>query len=225
MVILNNDWDKYLNDEFNKSYFYKLNKFLDYEYDNFIIYPERNNIFNALRFTPLSEIKVVILGQDPYHTPDQANGLSFSVPDNIKIPHSLMNIYKEIESELCITMPRNYGCLKSWSEQGVLLLNNILTVRKKAPNSHKECGWHIFTDKIISLVNEKSSPCVFLLWGNQAKQKENLINKDKHLVLCSTHPSPLSAYQGFIGCGHFEKTNEFLEKNNIKPINWQIKKI
>lgn len=222
MVKLNNDWDELLKNEFQKEYYLKIREFLKREYSNQTIYPDKHDIFNALKTTARKDIKVVILGQDPYHNPGQAHGMSFSVKPGIAPPPSLLNMYKEIEQEFGYKMPSDYGYLISWAEQGVLLLNTVLTVRENKPQSHKDCGWETFTDKIISLINEKEEPVVFLLWGSNAKSKKALITNPRHLVLESVHPSPLSAYRGFLGCNHFKKANEFLAKNNIPEIDWKI---
>ena len=222
--ILNNDWNDLLKDEFNKEYYQKLRSFLSLEYKTKTIYPDKYDIFNALHFTPYKDVKVVILGQDPYHGPGQAHGLSFSVNPNIKIPPSLLNIYKELNSDLDCYIPNN-GYLKKWADQGVLLLNTSLTVRAGQANSHKDIGWSIFTDKIISLVNEKDDSVVFLLWGNNAIKKKSLITNKKHLVLTSVHPSPLSASRGFFGSKPFSKINDFLISINKSPIDWQIENI
>ena len=222
--ILNNDWKELLEDEFSKDYYLSLRKFLVSEYNTKTIYPDKFDIFNALHFTPYKDVKVVILGQDPYHGPNQAHGLSFSVNPGLKIPPSLLNIYKELNSELGCYIPHN-GYLKKWADQGVLLLNTSLTVRAGEANSHKNIGWEIFTDKIISLVNEKEDPVVFLLWGNNAIKKKELITNKKHLILSSVHPSPLSASRGFFGSKPFSKINNFLISINKKPIDWQIENI
>ena len=222
--ILKNDWKDLLEDEFNKEYYQTLRNFLTNEYKTKTIYPDKYDIFNALHFTSYKDIKVVILGQDPYHGPGQAHGLSFSVNPGIKIPPSLLNIYKELNSDLGCYIPNN-GYLKKWADQGVLLLNTSLTVRAGEANSHKSIGWEIFTDKIISLVNEKEDPVVFLLWGNNAIKKKNLITNKKHLILTSVHPSPLSASRGFFGSKPFSKINNFLISVNKKPIDWQIENI
>ena len=222
--ILKNDWKDLLDDEFNKEYYQTLRNFLTNEYRTRTIYPDKYDIFNALHFTPYKDIKVVILGQDPYHGPGQAHGLSFSVNPGIKIPPSLLNIYKELNSDLGCYIPNN-GYLKKWADQGVLLLNTSLTVRAGAANSHKNIGWEVFTDKIISLVNEKEDPVVFLLWGNNAIKKKNLITNKKHLILTSVHPSPLSASRGFFGSKPFSKINNFLISVNKKAIDWQIDNI
>ena len=222
--ILKNDWKDLLDDEFNKEYYQTLRSFLTNEYKTKTIYPDKYDIFNALHFTSYKDIKVVILGQDPYHGPGQAHGLSFSVNPGIKIPPSLLNIYKELNSDLGCYIPNN-GYLKKWADQGVLLLNTSLTVRAGEANSHKSIGWEIFTDRIISLVNEKEDPVVFLLWGNNAIKKKNLITNKKHLILTSAHPSPLSASRGFFGSKPFSKINNFLISVNTKPIDWQIENI
>lgn len=222
--ILKNDWKDLLEDEFNKEYYQTLRNFLTNEYKTKTIYPDKYDIFNALHFTSYKDIKVVILGQDPYHGPGQAHGLSFSVNPGIKVPPSLLNIYKELNSDLGCYIPNN-GYLKKWADQGVLLLNTSLTVRAGEANSHKSIGWEIFTDKIISLVNEKEDPVVFLLWGNNAIKKKNLITNKRHLILTSVHPSPLSASRGFFGSKPFSKINNFLISINKKPIDWQIENI
>lgn len=222
--ILKNDWKNILEDEFNKDYYQTLRNFLITEYKTRTIYPDKYDIFNALHFTSYKDIKVVILGQDPYHGPNQAHGLSFSVNPGIKTPPSLLNIYKELNSDLGCYIPNN-GYLKKWADQGVLLLNTALTVRAGQANSHKNIGWEIFTDKIISLINEKEDPVVFLLWGNNAIKKKSLIINKKHLILTSVHPSPLSASRGFFGSNPFSKINNFLISVNKKPIDWQIENI
>ena len=213
-----------IEEESKKDYYINLKKFVDEEYAKKTIYPERKNIYAALEKTPYENIKVVILGQDPYHGEGEAHGLSFSVCPGIKIPPSLKNIYKELNSELGCYIPNN-GYLDKWAKEGVLLLNAVLTVEKDTPTSHKGKGWEIFTDKIIEEINKKDEPVVFMLWGNFAKSKESLLNNPKHLVLSSAHPSPFSARHGFFGNNHFKIANEFLEKNGIKPIDWQIENI
>ena len=222
--ILKNDWNELLKDEFSKDYYLSLREFLKNEYTTKIIYPDKYDIFNALHYTSYKDVKVVILGQDPYHGPNQAHGLSFSVSPGVKIPPSLLNIYKELNSDLGCYIPNN-GYLKKWADQGVLLLNTSLTVRAGEPNSHKNKGWEIFTDKIISLINEKTDPVVFLLWGNNAINKKKLITNKQHLILSSTHPSPLSASRGFFGSKPFSKINKFLISVNKAPIDWQIENI
>lgn len=222
--ILKNDWNELLKDEFSKDYYLSLREFLKNEYTTKIIYPDKYDIFNALHYTSYKDVKVVILGQDPYHGPNQAHGLSFSVSPGVKIPPSLLNIYKELNSDLECYIPNN-GYLKKWADQGVLLLNTSLTVRAGEANSHKNKGWEIFTDKIISLINEKTDPVVFLLWGNNAINKKKLITNKQHLILSSTHPSPLSASRGFFGSKPFSKINKFLISVNKAPIDWQIENI
>lgn len=222
--ILKNDWNELLKDEFSKDYYLSLREFLKNEYTTKIIYPDKYDIFNALHYTSYKDVKVVILGQDPYHGPNQAHGLSFSVSPGVKIPPSLLNIYKELNSDLGCYIPNN-GYLKKWADQGVLLLNTSLTVRAGEANSHKNKGWEIFTDKIISLINEKTDPVVFLLWGNNAINKKKLITNKQHLILSSAHPSPLSASRGFFGSKPFSKINKFLISVNKAPIDWQIENI
>lgn len=223
-VNINNSWDTILKDEFKKDYYLKLRKFLIEEYNSHTIYPNMNDIFNALKYTPYENVKVVILGQDPYHGPNQSHGLSFSVKIGVPTPPSLLNIYKELKSDLNCYIPNN-GYLKKWADQGVLLLNTSLTVRKGQANSHKGKGWEVFTDKIIELLNERKDPIVFILWGNNAISKSKLITSPQHLILKSVHPSPLSAHRNFFGSKPFSKTNEFLIKNNETPIDWQIDNI
>ncbi len=220
MIKFNNDWDELLKDEFKKDYYLKIREFLKKEYFTRTVFPPMNDIFNAFKLTPLSDIKVVILGQDPYHEKGQAEGLCFSVPKGIPVPPSLVNIYKELNAETGFKIP-SHGCLREWAEQGVMLLNTVLTVREGAANSHKDCGWRTFTDNVISIISKFASPSVFMLWGANAKEKESLIDGEKHLILKAAHPSPLSAHNGFFGCGHFNKANEFLKKNG-KKIIWDI---
>ena len=222
--ILSNDWNDLLKDEFTKDYYLSLRHTLINEYKTEHIYPNMNDIFNALHFTPYKDVKVVILGQDPYHGPNQAHGLSFSVNPGTPIPPSLLNIYKELHNDLNCYIPNN-GYLKKWADQGVLLLNTTLTVKAGIANSHKKIGWDKFTDKIISLINEKTDPVVFILWGNNAIKKSDLITNPNHLVIKSVHPSPLSASRGFFGSKPFSKTNEFLIKAGKSPIDWQIENI
>lgn len=212
-------WFELLKEEFDKDYFKKLQNFLDYEYKNYQIYPSFDNVFNALNHVAFDDVKVVIIGQDPYHEPGQAQGLSFSVPETTEIPPSLINIMKEIESDLSIKCENN-GNLERWANQGVLLLNTVLTVRRGLANSHKDKGWEIFTRKIIELLGKREKPIVFLLWGSFAQSYAVLIGK-QHLVLKAPHPSPLSAYRGFFGCKHFSKCNEFLIKNGEIPVDWK----
>lgn len=221
MVNIGNDWDNLLKEEFNKDYYLKLRKFLKEEYYSKTVYPSMYDIFNALKYTPYSKVKAVILGQDPYHGEGQAHGLCFSVKEGVTPPPSLKNIYKELSDDVGFKIPHS-GDLTQWAKRGVLLLNTTLTVRAGCPNSHKGKGWEIFTDKIISLINEKETPVVFLLWGGNARSKKGLITNKNHKILESVHPSPLSAYGGFFGCKHFSKTNEFLISKGIEPVNWQI---
>jgi len=221
VVNLGNDWDKVLEGEFEKEYYLRLRSFLKKEYASQVIYPDMHDIFNALKTTAYSDIKVVILGQDPYHEPGQAHGLCFSVKKGVTPPPSLKNIYKEIKDELGFDIP-SHGELTKWAKQGVLLLNTVLTVRKGQANSHKNMGWEIFTDTVISKINEREKPVVFLLWGGNAKQKTKLITNPQHKILTSVHPSPLSAYGGFFGCGHFKAANDFLESIGETPIDWSI---
>lgn len=221
MVNLKNSWDDKLKLEFEKSYFINLQEFLIDEYKNNTIFPKRNNIFNALKFTAYEDVKVAILGQDPYHGEGQAHGLSFSVQPGVKIPPSLLNIYKELRDDVGCYIPNN-GYLMTWAKQGVLLLNTVLTVREGQANSHKNKGWEKFTDEIISILNNREKPIVFLLWGNNAKEKMKIITNPNHYILTSVHPSPLSATRGFMGCKHFTKTNEILKSIGEEEIQWQI---
>ena len=221
MVHIGNRWDDILKSEFESDYYKNIRQFLKQEYSNHIIYPEMNDIFNSLKYADYDKIKVVIIGQDPYHEEGQAHGLSFSVKPGIAIPPSLQNIYKELQSDLGCYIPNN-GYLEKWAKQGVLLLNNVLTVRAHQANSHKTCGWEQFTDSIIKALNEREKPVIFLIWGSCAKQKETYITNKNHYILKAPHPSPLSAYRGFFGCKHFSKTNEILIANNEEPIDWQI---
>lgn len=219
--IFRNDWAELLNDELNEPYYQELRKFLIDEYSTKKIFPNMYDIFNALHFTSYADTKVVILGQDPYHEPGQAHGLSFSVLPNVPPPPSLLNIFKELRDDLGCTIPNN-GCLKSWAEQGVLLLNTVLTVRAHAANSHRGHGWEIFTDKIISLLNEHERPLAFILWGRPARTKKNMITNPRHFIIESAHPSPLSASGGFFGSRPFSRVNKFLESVGETPIDWQI---
>lgn len=221
MVNIGNDWDALLAEEFKKDYYRELRSFLISEYNSRVIYPPMNDIFNALRATPYSAVKAVILGQDPYHGAGQAHGMCFSVKKGTPPPPSLQNIFKEIQSELGLPIP-SHGELTAWAESGVLLLNTVLTVREGAANSHRGHGWEIFTDRVIELLNQRETPIVFLLWGGNARAKKKLVTNPRHLILECAHPSPLSAYNGFFGCGHFVKANEFLESNGIEPIDWKI---
>ena len=221
MVQFNNSWDVLLKDEFKKPYYLNLRKFLVEEYKTKTIYPNMNNIFNALKYTDYKDVKVVILGQDPYHQPNQAHGLCFSVQKGVNPPPSLQNIYKEIHAEYGYPIPP-HGELTYWAKQGVLMMNTVLTVRESQPNSHKGMGWEIFTDNVISLLNMRPEPMVFLLWGANARAKTKIITNPNHLVLESAHPSPLSAYNGFFGNGHFKKANEFLRSRGMAEIDWRI---
>ncbi len=222
MVHLGNDWDDILKEEFQKEYYQKIRRILRSEYQKYRIFPDMHDIFNALKYTPFEKVKAVIIGQDPYHEIGQAHGLSFSVQKGIPLPPSLQNIYKELKSDLGIEPPA-HGDLSSWAHEGVLLLNATLTVREGMANSHQSIGWQIFTDRIISLLNEADEPIVFLLWGSYAKQKVSLITNPKHKILSSAHPSPLSAYRGFFGSRPFSKINDFLRSTDREPINWEIK--
>lgn len=215
-----NNWDDILKEEYNKPYFEKLMNFIEDEYSNYTIYPDKNNIYNALKLTPPEKVKVVILGQDPYINKDQANGLSFSVQPGIAIPPSLRNIFREQRKDLGIIQP-NSGDLTKWAKQGVLLLNTTLTVRAGLSNSHQGKGWGIFTDSIIKYLGQKEN-IVFMLWGNSAKAKKKLIDSSKNLILEAAHPSPLSATRGFFGCQHFSKANNYLIEHNLSPIDWQL---
>ncbi|MEE1225295.1 MAG: uracil-DNA glycosylase [Clostridia bacterium] len=224
MVSIGNDWDEILKDEFEKEYYLKLRQFLKAEYKSHIIHPDMYDIFNALKWTSCKDTKVVILGQDPYHEENQAHGLAFSVPVGVKTPPSLVNIYKELQNELGLYIPNN-GYLEKWARQGVLLLNNALTVRDKEANSHRNRGWEIFTNRVIECLNERQDPVIFLLWGSNAKEKVNVITNPQHIILTTVHPSPLSAHRGFFGCGHFKKTNELLINMGKEPIDWQIENV
>ncbi len=220
--MLGNDWDNLLKEEMEKEYFTKLINFVNEEYKNKTIYPKKSEIFNAFRHTSYKDTKVVILGQDPYHGENEAEGLSFSVKTGIRKPPSLNNIYKELHDDLNIPICEN-GSLLKWTEEGVLLLNSVLTVEKDKPASHQGLGWEQFTDAVIKKINEKDTPVVFILWGNYARKKKDLITNKKHLVIESAHPSPFSARNGFFGSKPFSKTNDFLRKNNIKEIDWNLK--
>ena len=221
MFNLQNDWNEVLSEVLSSNKMIELEKFLEEEYENNVIYPVKENIFTALNLTSYKDVKVVIIGQDPYHEPGQAHGLAFSVLEGIKLPPSLKNIYKEIENDLNIIMSGS-GNLTPWAKQGVLLLNNVLTVKAHEANSHKGKGWEYFTDKIVEILNEREEMIIFVFWGNNAKSKQKLITNKNHIVLTAPHPSPLSAYHGFFGCGHFSKINEILTNNNKKEIEWKI---
>ena len=219
--MIGNDWDNLLKEEYQKPYFIDLLDFIKKEYKEKTIYPKQNEVFNAFRYTDFSNVKVVILGQDPYHGPNQAEGLSFSVKDEVLKPPSLQNIFKELESDLGIPFPEA-NSLKPWAKQGVLLLNAVLTVEELKPTSHKDKGWETFTDDIIKIINKKEEPVVFILWGAYARAKKDLITNPKHLIIESAHPSPFSARNGFFGSRPFSKTNDFLRKNGIKEIDWRV---
>ena len=222
--ILHNDWAEYLNEEFEKEYYINLRKFLVEEYRTKTIYPDMYDIFNALHYTSYKDVKVVILGQDPYHGPRQAHGLSFSVQPGVAIPPSLVNIYKELQSDLGCYIPNN-GYLKSWADQGVLLLNTSLTVIANKAKSHAKIGWEIFTDRVIQVLNERENPVIFILWGGNARSKKKYINTNRHHIIESVHPSPLSAYNGFFGSKPFSRSNALLEQMGKAPIDWQIPNI
>ncbi len=222
MVKIGNDWDNILADEWEKPYYKELREFLKNEYENVTVYPPKEDIFNSLRYTSFSDTKVVIIGQDPYHGFGQAHGLCFSVKKGIAPPPSLKNIYKELESDIEGFIIPPHGELTSWAKQGVLMLNNVLTVREASPNSHKGKGWEKVTDRIISELNKKQTPIVFLLWGNNAITKAKIIDNPIHKKLTSVHPSPLSAYGGFFGCKHFSLTNEILKSEGLEPIDWSL---
>jgi len=222
MIKLGGGWDEVLADVFNDERYKSIRNFLKTEYFSRTIYPPMEDLYNCFRYTPYNGVKCVILGQDPYHNEGQAHGLCFSVKHGVELPPSLRNIYKEIENDLGIVQPPKEGCLTKWAENGVLLLNTVLTVRAGAANSHKDCGWQWFTDTVIKKLSERNEPIVFMLWGANARSKKSLIDTKKHLILECAHPSPLSAYNGFFGCRHFSRCNKFLESKGISPINWQL---
>ncbi|SCJ92329.1 Uracil-DNA glycosylase [uncultured Eubacterium sp.] len=222
MVNIGNKWDEVLAGEFKKEYYLKLRQFLIEEYKTQTIYPSMHDMFNALKYTSYEDVKAVILGQDPYHGPGQAHGMSFSVQKGVKQPPSLSNIFKEMKDDLGIDPP-DHGYLMKWAQEGVLLLNTCLTVREHQANSHKGKGWEIFTDRVIELLNERGNPIVFILWGANAKSKAQLITGNQHLILTGAHPSPFSAYNGFFGGQYFSKTNEFLTEKGEGPIDWDLK--
>lgn len=225
MGMIQNDWLDALRLEFSQPYYRDLFRFVQEQYSSAVIYPPAEDIFNAFHFTPLSKVKVLLLGQDPYHNEHQAHGLSFSVlPEQKEIPPSLQNIYQELHEELGCYIPNN-GYLKKWADQGVLLLNTVLTVRAHQANSHKGRGWERFTDAVIQAINAQERPVVYLLWGRPAQSKSPMLTNPRHLILKAPHPSPLSAYRGFFGCRHFSQTNEFLLKNGAEPIDWQIENL
>ncbi len=219
-----NDWLVPLNPEFSKPYYARLYKKVNEEYRTRLIYPPAEDIFNAFAFTPLSQVKVVILGQDPYHGDGQAHGLSFSVKPDVEIPPSLENIYQELHEDCGCYIPDN-GYLKKWADQGVLLLNTVLTVRAHQANSHRGIGWEEFTDAAIRILNEQERPIVFLLWGRPAQMKKSMLTNPKHCILEAPHPSPLSAYRGFFGCRHFSRANKFLKEHGVQPVDWQIENL
>lgn len=219
--MFSNDWDGLLAPEFEKDYYKALRDFLKDEYENHTIYPDKHDIFNALKYTAYKDVRVVIFGQDPYHGEKQAHGLAFSVLPEVDIPPSLLNIYKELSNELGLYIPDN-GCLTKWAKQGVLLLNNALTVRADMPNSHKDKGWEQFTDRVCELLNQRPEPVIFILWGANARQKRDIITSPQHFILEAPHPSPLSASRGFFGCGHFKEVNSLLKAMNKPEIDWQI---
>lgn len=221
MVNIGNEWDELLKGEFDKEYYRKLRGFLAKEYKERTIYPNMYDIFNALKYTSYSDVKAVLIGQDPYHGPGQAHGLCFSVKRGVDVPPSLKNMYRELETDIGFKPPK-HGELIEWAKQGVLMLNTVLTVRAGEANSHKGMGWEIFTDRVIELLNEREKPIVFLLWGGNARRKKLLITNPNHTVLEAAHPSPLSAYNGFFGCKHFSKTNEILKEAGQPPIDWTL---
>ncbi|MBO5888919.1 MAG: uracil-DNA glycosylase [Clostridia bacterium] len=221
MIKITQNWFELLKEEFEKPYFKNLQKFLDEEYSKYTIYPKVEKIFNALNKVKYNDVKVVIIGQDPYHEPGQAHGLSFSVEEGVNLPPSLQNIYKEINSDLGVPISKS-GNLTCWAKQGVLLLNTVLTVRRSQANSHQNKGWEIFTSKVIELLNKREAPIVFMLWGNSAKKIGEKITNPNHFILKSAHPSPLSAYNGFFGCKHFSKANEFLISKGYNKIDWKV---
>ena len=221
MVNIGNDWDNILSDEWDKPYYKNLRAFLKEEYKNYTVYPDMHDIFSSLRYTSFADTKVVIIGQDPYHEPNQAHGLCFSVKKGVEPPPSLKNIYKELNSDIGMEIP-THGELTKWAQQGVLLLNTVLTVRRAQANSHKGRGWENFTDRVIGELNKKQTPVVFLLWGANARKKAEIITNPIHQKLITVHPSPLSAYGGFFGCKHFSRCNEILQSNGLTPIDWTI---
>ena len=221
MVTIGNEWDALLQDEFQKDYYQQLRAFLTEEYKSGPVYPPKEDIFNALKYTSYSYVKLVILGQDPYHGPGQAHGMCFSVRPGVPMPPSLQNIFKELHDDIGIFPPKT-GYLVPWAREGVLLLNTVLTVRDGQPNSHKNQGWEQLTDRIITLLGEREQPIVFLLWGSHARKKKELIHAPHHLILECAHPSPLSAHRGFFGCEHFSKANQFLYDHGIDPVDWNV---
>ena len=225
MGMINNDWLPAVQEEFKKPYYRQLYQFVNQKYQTHVVYPPADDIFNAFHFTPLGKVKVLLLGQDPYHNEHQAHGLSFSVlPEQKDIPPSLQNIYKELHDDLGCYIPNN-GYLKKWADQGVLLLNTVLTVRAHAANSHKNIGWEEFTNAAIRVLNEQDRPIVFILWGKPAQMKKSMLNNPNHLILEAPHPSPLSADRGFFGSRPFSQTNKFLMSHGLDPIDWQIENV
>ncbi|MBE6115294.1 MAG: uracil-DNA glycosylase [Erysipelotrichaceae bacterium] len=220
--MINQSWDPFLNEEFQKPYFKELSAFLKREYETKTIYPPKKEVFSSFYYTDLDKVKVVILGQDPYHEPGQACGMCFAVKPGVQLPPSLQNIYKEIQDDLKIPMNYNNGYLVRWAKQGVLLINSVMTVEKGKANSHAGRGWETFTNHVIEKINTLDQPVVYLLWGNNARQKKSLISNPRHLILETVHPSPLSVYRGFFGCRHFSKANDFLIKNGTEPIDWRM---
>lgn len=224
MAMIENDWLSVMDDEFKKPYYKELYQFVKQEYNTTQVFPPAEDIFNAFHLTPLSEVKVVVIGQDPYHNVGQAHGLCFSVKPDVDLPPSLVNIYQELRDDLGCKIPNN-GYLVKWAKQGVLMLNTVLTVRAHMANSHHGKGWEKFTDAAIRALNEQNRPIVFILWGRPAQMKKSMLNNPNHLILEAPHPSPLSAYRGFFGSKPFSKTNEFLKKNGVEPIDWQIEDV
>ena len=224
MAAISNDWAEALREEYAKPYYRDLYLKLKEEYSSQKIYPPADDIFNAFHLTPLKEVKVVILGQDPYHGDGQAHGLCFSVKPEVEIPPSLENIYRELQTDLGCYIPDN-GCLEKWARQGVLLLNTVLTVRAHQPNSHRNIGWEEYTDAAIRVLNAQDRPIVYLLWGGPARKKKAMLDNPRHLILEAPHPSPLSAYRGFFGCRHFSQANDFLRFHRLEPVDWQIENI
>mgnify|MGYP000208843465 FL=1 len=224
MSMLDGEWAKAVGAEFKKPYYRDLYNFVRDEYATHVVYPPADDIFNAMHFTPLDKVKVLILGQDPYHNVNQAHGLSFSVKPGVEAPPSLVNIYKELNEDLGCYIPNN-GYLKKWADQGVMMLNTVLTVQAHRANSHRGIGWEEFTDAAIRVLNQQDRPIVFMLWGRPAQSKKALLDNPNHLILEAPHPSPLSAYRGFFGCHHFSQANEFLKEHGLAPIDWQIENI
>ena len=224
MIHFGNSWDGILADEFGKDYYLKLREFLKSEYSRYEIYPPMYDIYNAFKTTDYNDVKVVILGQDPYHEPNQAHGMAFSVRPGVPTPPSLQNMYKELQDSLGCFIPNN-GYLVKWAEQGVLLLNTTLTVRRANANSHSQAGWQTFTDNVIRKLSDRAEPIIFMLWGSNARRKTEMIDSSRHFILEAPHPSPLSAYRGFFGCNHFAKANDILARLGKSPIDWQIENI